>query len=425
MRIRQLFSEGGFVRNFLTLFTGSSIAQAVPILVSPILTRIFTVEEFAVLTVFTVLCSLIGVIATARYEVAITLPKSDDDAVHLVHVSVLITLIVTACSLVFFLLFGNVVAGWFDNPELDNVLLLVPVFVFFYGIGQAFNYWLLRDKRFRSIAGGRVFQSFSNSGVALASGLLKAPFNGLVAGNLTGQVSATAFLFYLTKKQSVIRLNPFFFSRSGMQREAKNYSAFPRINSIQSLIDMFQSTGVIFLLSNFFGTIVVGLYGFTIKILQAPLSLLGNSISMVFYKEATTISDPGPRLRKLLKNTLLTLTAIALPIFAIIYIWGPEIFSFVFGEKWWQAGVYASAISPWLFANFVAAPVAQLAFILHKQFQVLLFSVVGNSLILISILTGIYVYDDIVTALHLVSAGQIIYYIFLLRYYWKISYKAE
>ncbi len=421
MKIREIFSKGGFLSNILTLFTGSSIAQAVPILISPILTRIFSVEQFAVLTIFTVLCSFIGVVATARYEVAVTLPHKDSDAAHIVHVSVLITVIVSSVTFIIFYFLGENIAALFANTDLAEVLLFVPLFVFFYGIGQAFNYWLLRDKNFKSIAGGRVIQSISNSSIALATGLTKTPFNGLVLGNLVGQVSATGFLFYLTKKQSLLRLNPFFYSKSGMRTQAIKYSEFPKINSLQSLIDMFQSIGVIFMLSNFFGSIVVGFYGFTIKILQAPLSLLGNSISLVFYKEAAEISKPGKELRDLLKKTILTLALIAVPIFSVIFIYGPEIFGFVFGKKWEQAGIYASAISPWLFANFLAAPVAQIALVLNRQKRVLLYSLVGNSLIVISMLTGILYYEDTVTALLLVSAGQVIYYFFLLRFYWFIS----
>jgi len=310
MKIQELFSKGGFLNSILTLFTGSTIAQAVPVLISPILTRIFSVEQFAVLAIFTVLCSLIGVIATARYEVAVTLPKRDSDAAHLVHVSVLITIIVSAFSFIVFNFFANSIALLFANPDLEEVLWLVPIFVFFYGIGQSFNYWLLRDKNFRSIAGGRVIQSLTNSGTALSLGVLKFPFNGLVIGNLFGQLASTGFLFYLTKKFTTIRLNPFRFSKTGMREQASAYSEFPRINSLQSLIDMFQSTGVIFLLSSFFGSLVVGFYGFTIKILQAPLSLLGNSISLVFYKEASEIGTAGKELRELLRKTVLTLLVI-------------------------------------------------------------------------------------------------------------------
>jgi len=42
-------------------------------------------------------------------------------------------------------------------------------------------------------------------------------------------------------------------------------------------------------------------------------------------------------------------------------------------------------------------------------------------LILISILSGIYIYEDVVIALYLVSAGQVLYYILLLRFYWSIT----
>ncbi len=62
-------------RNILTLMTGSTIAQAIPIAISPILTRLYTPEDFGVLALFTSLVTIFSVISTGRYEFAIMLPK--------------------------------------------------------------------------------------------------------------------------------------------------------------------------------------------------------------------------------------------------------------------------------------------------------------------------------------------------------------
>jgi O-antigen/teichoic acid export membrane protein len=68
------------VKSILTLFTGSAIAQAIPILVSPLLTRLYPVVDFAALTIITTLISLVGVVVTGRYEFAVGLPADDRDA---------------------------------------------------------------------------------------------------------------------------------------------------------------------------------------------------------------------------------------------------------------------------------------------------------------------------------------------------------
>ena len=44
--------ENAFSRNVVTLMTGSSVAQAIPIAISPILTRIYSPQDFGLFAVF-------------------------------------------------------------------------------------------------------------------------------------------------------------------------------------------------------------------------------------------------------------------------------------------------------------------------------------------------------------------------------------
>ena len=44
-----------FSRNVLTLMTGTTIAQAIPIAISPILTRNYTSEDFGVFALYNIL----------------------------------------------------------------------------------------------------------------------------------------------------------------------------------------------------------------------------------------------------------------------------------------------------------------------------------------------------------------------------------
>ena len=63
--------------------TGTSLAQAIPIIISPILTRIYTPEDFGLLALFLSITNIIGSVANGRYELAIMLPKEDEDAINI------------------------------------------------------------------------------------------------------------------------------------------------------------------------------------------------------------------------------------------------------------------------------------------------------------------------------------------------------
>ncbi|SVD81723.1 uncharacterized protein METZ01_LOCUS434577, partial [marine metagenome] len=81
-----------FSKNVLTLVTGTTIAQAIPIAISPILTRIYTPEDFGVLALFISITTILGTIANGRYELAIVLPKRDNNALELTALSIIITI---------------------------------------------------------------------------------------------------------------------------------------------------------------------------------------------------------------------------------------------------------------------------------------------------------------------------------------------
>ena len=112
------------------MLTGNMIAQLIPLLITPILSRLFSVEEFGVFALYSSIATFFMVIAAGRYETAILLPKEDKDAVNILALSFLIltglTLLVTAVVLIF------PVADLFDTPELSDILIFLPLTIFFW-----------------------------------------------------------------------------------------------------------------------------------------------------------------------------------------------------------------------------------------------------------------------------------------------------
>jgi len=106
-----------FTRNVLTLMTGTTIAQAIPIAISPILTRIYTPEDFGILALFMAVSSIFGSIANGRYELAIMLPKKDEDAINIFALGFIINSVLSFLLLLTVLIFHDYLVELLNNKE--------------------------------------------------------------------------------------------------------------------------------------------------------------------------------------------------------------------------------------------------------------------------------------------------------------------
>ncbi|MBL0071339.1 MAG: oligosaccharide flippase family protein [Bacteroidetes bacterium] len=238
---------------------------------------------------------------------------------------------------------------------------------------------------------------------------------------MLGHLSILILTYFGTKGRAEISFSKNDLNIEKLKHLARKYSDLPLVNGLHAFTDMLQVTGVIFVISAVFESVTTGLYGLTMRILQAPLTMIGTSFSIVFYKEASEKVANNQKITKLLRTTILTLAAISFPVFLVIMIIGPDLFAFVFGESWRDAGVYARILSPYLFMNFISSPVSHLPVILNKQREFFLLSLVGNILVLAGILIGAFVYSDFQIGLIIVSISQVLYTGFVLYYFYSIS----
>lgn len=423
--ISKLSLKSGLVRNILTLFTGSTIAQAIPVIVSPLLTRLYPVSDFAALTVITTLISLVGVIVAGRYEVGVGLPEQDREARQLVYLAITISFIVSAISMLAMIIFHGSVSDLLNFTSPHIYLFLVPFAALFYGIIQSLTYWHIRKRKYKSLAASRVNQSLVNSGLSLGFAFTGWGLNGLIIGNVAGHLAAMLHLTGSVRKDKELTFSSDERKTTDLRKLARKYSDLPRVNGLHGITDMAQTSFVIFLISSYFGAIATGLYGLTIRILQAPLNVIGSSVAIVFYKEVSEKIQKKEMIVKLLRTTITTLSMISFPVFLVIFIWGPELFAFVFGKTWRESGVYASILCPWLFLNFIASPLSHLPVILNKQRLFFVFSLIGNVGVIISISAGAFIFNEIKQSLILITVTQVIFQFCMLAFFIYITSKAE
>lgn len=357
--------KGNFLRNVLMLMTGTSIAQVITFAIAPILTRLYTPEDFGLLALFVASASLVAVVATGRYELAIMLPDEEENAVNVVALSLLIAGGLSLLTLVVVALFKVPLANLLGEPEIAMWLLFIPLYVLFKGIYQTFNYWSNRRKQFKRLAVSRVSLSSAKGAANLGFGWGGVGTFGLIGGEVIGWGVAAGIFTWQVLRDDWRKIE--LISKNKIKQVAVEFQDFPKINSFHAFMDILQWSGISFLLAKFFGTAVLGGYSLTLRIIQAPLSLIGASVGQVFFQRASETYNAGGDLYGLVKRTMLKLSYISLPFLLLTMLFAPPFFAWAFGPEWREAGVYAQILAPWIFLKFIVSPVSQVPIILKKQ----------------------------------------------------------
>jgi O-antigen/teichoic acid export membrane protein len=181
-----------FLKNLITLVSGTAVAQALSLLVSPLLSRYYSPEDFTIFALFNSTSAILSVVATARFELAVPLPKLDKDARAVLKLSVLISLSVAAISFLGIVVF-RLLSSDFDSA---NWFYLIPISVLVNGLYNAFNYWSTRQKTFKINALGRVVMSVGMATTGVLLGYLTGEAYGLILGLVVGQVLGTLVMIW-------------------------------------------------------------------------------------------------------------------------------------------------------------------------------------------------------------------------------------
>ena len=359
-----------FSRNVLTLMTGTTIAQAIPIAISPILTRIYSPEDFGMFALYMSVASILSVVATGRYELAIMLPKKDEDAVNIVALSIVISFVVSFISLLIVFSFNAQITSFLGNPDISSWLYFIPLTVLLTGIYQSFNYWSNRKKQYKRLATSRVVQSGTTASSNLLFGFAGFGSGGLIGSTILGQGIATALLSRLVLREDIGKIT--LIRRLKIFALMKKYKKLPLFNLTNAVIDGVRLSGISILIAKFFSTSILGQFSLAWKMVQTPMSLIGSSLSQVFFQKVSSVDKAD--LYVLVKQFIKKAILVSLPMFLVIYFFAEDIFMVIFGEDWRIAGKAASVMTPWLFLNFITSPLSTLFIVLNKQDIMLLFA---------------------------------------------------
>jgi lipopolysaccharide exporter len=380
---------------------GTTFSGALVFLAEPVTSRLFPPEAVGVVSTFYAWATILGTIACLRYEMAILLPREEEDAGNILVLSFSILALMTALVFAAVLAAGRPLLGLMHMEALwPSCILLLPAAVFLTGLDLLLRRWHTRHRRFRSIGLSRSMQNIPRVAAEVCGGL--AGFTSavnLAAFRVFGLIGSPANLLYNLLRhdlKGVMRR----FTWKGMLLVAGRYVKFPLFESVSALVMLLSLYSPIILLASFFGSDEAGLFSKAFYLLYMPVLILGESTSQAFFQLSSHRRADGEDLGPLVEAVLARIIGLGVLPFALITLAGPRIFGFFLGPWWSEAGLYARIISPWLFVVLVNNSISTLFGTLEHQGIGLIFNLALMTLrVGILIAGGIFIKDPVFTTI--------------------------
>ena len=364
----------GFRSDVLKMVTGSSLARIITILITPLITRIYSPAAYGLFGIFSSIITILSVLACLRYDITIVLPETDREAKNLFGVSVSFSFLIALLSFPILMINREWISTFLNTPEIGQYIWVIPIVILLNGFFSSFNYWNTRKKKFGVISITVFVRSLITSlaqltagyiGYMMAGSLIYASVFGLSVGVLTYFV-----MFGLEDILSLLRSLDFQEMIMGIQR----YKRFPQFDLWARLLNSISWQLPSLLLSSYFSTDIVGYYTLGMNLIRVPMSMIGTSIGQVFLQRAASAKNEG-NLKVLVERIFRKLVRYSLIPALILTFIGKDLFIIVFGIEWSEAGVFVQLLSVWTFFWFISSPLSSLFRVLEKQRMSLLINI--------------------------------------------------
>lgn len=396
--VAKLKPNNVFARSVVVLMGGTAFAQAVVVLASPVLTRLYSPEAFGSLSVFTSIVTIATIFSTLQLHLAIPLSQDREEALDVVLLAFGILVLFTG-------LFGAVTVwggSWGEILRLPfwgnrTFWTLISATILLTGVHEIVSYWAIRSQAFGLVSRSRVYQNIGSVAAQLAMSRLSS--FGLVLGFACSRLVG----IYAMGSRVLKDFRGYSLEFQRLLHRLKQYRQFPLFTTWLELIDALSLHSLPLILTPVFGPSVVGFYALAERVIAMPVVLVGRATAEVFASSAAAEYRKG-----MLENYLVAVHQYLMNIygvpFAVAFLGLPFGFKVVFGEAWLLAGVIGQLLIPWLFARSLANPTAFVWKVINRQDLALRLSSVALAVRIGGLLVGTYL-NSATLAIGLYSGG--------------------
>ena len=377
-----MFKKDSLIKNITVLVAGTVIAQVIPVALQPILKRLFTPEDFGTFDIYLKILGMLFVVFALKYDMAVVLPKNRVKALLILTLSVIISSVFTILTYIIVFIFENQILALLQFPQKYKLALyILPLSTLFFSLFNAFNYLLIRNKKFKASSINKVNRRAVEGAVQIS--LAYVPLlnrMGLIIGNLMGNIIYFISAYY--QSFNGFRLDKRFFRISLLKSVAKEYSDLPKYNIIPELLNTGFFAALSFLVLAKFDIKEVGYMELTQRILAIPTAFVAYSVGQVLLQKLTEMVNNKQKITNEIKKVFILLLVMAVPFVLIILIFATSLFELVFGNEWAVSGLYSKYLVVFYAMGFLVSPLSQVLISLQK-FKINAIWKIGRFLIVI------------------------------------------
>lgn len=408
----KLNAQGGFLKAVSVLVGGTAFAQLIGFLCLPILTRLYTPEDYSVLGVYVAIVAILAVISCLRFDIAIPISENENDGKALLLLSFLSNTIFSIILYAVLFISYPYIQHYKIIDQLSYWIWLIPLGVFVSGFYSALQFWATRHKRFKDIAKTRMTQAISGNAASLAGGMFSVGFGGLIVGQLLNFSGGLFKLAVSAKKDlAVVKSSP-------LKATFAKYSNFPKYSTFEALANVSAIQLPLIILASYIIGPTVGYLMLAMKVLGVPMGLISSAFSQVYLANANQYLE-RKTLYSYTKSIIFKIFKITIIPFVVLAVISPFIFSYIFGETWKDVGLYVLAMLPWCFMQILSSPVSMSLHIIGKQKVALLLQFTGFLLRVLGLLLVVNLFTDKILIYYFLS-GFLFYILYLVVILYKL-----
>lgn len=365
-RVRGLLSLGRVGRSIALLTGGAALGQATVVLAAPLLTRLYSPQQFGILAVFTSIIYVLMTVAALRYDIALLLPDTDEQAAPVLGTALVAVVLVSTVTAGIVFVLREPLPDWLNAPSLGPFLWLIPVTLLGAGFFTSLSGWAVRHKDFRTLARTKFIQSFGMVVVQGIAGLMHLGTLGLLFGGAVSNAGGGDLLARSAWRTSGAALRRV--RATTIAAAAWQYRRFPLLGAPAALVNSFGLAFPLLALSAIYQPQVAGWYVLAQRVVARPLELVSLAVAQIYNSEVSRLvsDDPKAALRLALKVTL-GMTALVAPYVVIVAFAAPPLFELVFGADWEGAGHFVRLMSLMFIFQISVSPIADTLEMLQRQ----------------------------------------------------------
>ncbi|MCR9195465.1 lipopolysaccharide biosynthesis protein [Oceaniradius stylonematis] len=347
-------------RNVALVFSGTAIAQLIPLLGSLVIARLFIPAEFGIFMSWLGISAVVGVFSTCRFEMALALEPDGPPRAAAAMATVLTTLAMVTGVVLLGLVAYQLLADRLASLPSALIVMFPAAFLALTG-SQIWQAWAAAEGLFKALSFMRILQATTITGLQIGLGFVAPSATALAAAHLAGVAAGIiVMMFWLPPRRLEGGIGALvgFWSR---------YRKFPMFSLPADSVNTLAAQLPLLVIAGRFGAEAAGFVALAFRTLGAPISLMGTAVLDVFKRRASSAWRTRGDCRAEYVQTAKVLAAGSVAASLVFFLAGEELFVFAFGEDWRGAGQAAVILLPLFALRFVASPLSYTIYIAEKQ----------------------------------------------------------